>query len=105
MTTWAVMLGVGIGSYVLRIAPLMLLRRAVLSHGVDRAIGHAGVAAIAGLIATSVRHTGDGTAASPTLLAVALGTVLAVRGTAMLRIIVAGATLYYGATLVVQTLG
>jgi branched-subunit amino acid transport protein len=105
MTTWAVIVVVGVGSFVLRVAPLLALQRAVLSGVVDRTIRHAGLAAIAGLIATSVRHAADGPAVVPTLLAVAVGTGLAVRGRSMLRIIGTGGGIYAGALVVFGVLG
>lgn len=100
MTTWVVVLAVGVGSFALRVAPLLVLQRVRLSDRVDRTIRHAGLAAMAGLIATSVRHAAQESAAAPTLLAVAFGALLAIRGGSMLRIIVSGGAIYAGAMVV-----
>jgi branched-subunit amino acid transport protein len=105
MTTWAVIGAVGVGSFVLRVAPLLVLQRAMLSDPVDRTIRHAGLAAIAGLIATSMRHAAHGSSVVPTLLAVTVGAVLAFRGGSMLRIIVSGGAIYAGASVVFGVFG
>ena len=105
MTTWAVILAVGIGSFVLRVTPLLVLQRATLSGSVDRIIRHAGLAAIAGLIAVSVRHAATGSSVIPTLLAVTIGTALAIRARSMLWIIGIGGGIYAGASIVLGIAG
>lgn len=105
MTTWMVVLAVGAGSFVLRVAPLLVLQRAMLSDQIDRVIRHAGTAAMAALIATSVRHAAHGSSMVPTLLAAAAGTLLAVRGASMLRIVGSGGAIYAGALVVSGAVG
>ena len=105
MTTWIAIVAVGVGSFVLRAAPLLMLQRVTLSDQVDRIIRHAGVAAIAGLIATTVRHAAHGSTTVPTLLAVAFGTWLAVRGGSMMRIIGTGGAIYAGALVAFGAIG
>jgi branched-subunit amino acid transport protein len=105
MTTWAVILAVGMGSFLLRVAPLLLLQNTTLSDRADHTVRYAGLAAIAGLIATSVQHAAHGSSSVPTLLAVAAGTSLAVRGRSMVRIIAVGGAIYAGASVVFGLLG
>jgi branched-subunit amino acid transport protein len=94
MTTWAVILAVSAGSLLFRVGPLLLLQRKRLSESSDRAIRYAGLAAIAGLIGMSVQHEAQGTSTAPTLLAVAVGAVLAARDGSILRILVVGGGSY-----------
>ena len=102
--TWLVIIAVGLGSFVFRVGPLLLLQRVSLSERSDRAIRHASLAAITALIVVSVRHSATGEATVPTVLAVALGVVLAVRGASMLRLLVCGAATYAAAVVVVDLL-
>ena len=69
--TWVVVLAVGAGSFVFRLGPLLLLQRISLTERADRVIRHAGNAAITALIVVSTKNSATGTAALPTLLAVA----------------------------------
>ena len=78
--TWVVVLAVGAGSFVFRLGPLLLLQRISLTERADRVLRHAGNAAITALIVVSTKNSATGTAAMPTLLAVAAGVVLAARG-------------------------
>lgn len=102
--TWLVILGVGIGSFALRAAPLLVLGRAQLGEGADRMIRHAGSAAIAALVALSAQDSASGSATLPTVLALAVALVLAVRGASMVRLLVAGGAVYAGALLVADLL-
>jgi branched-subunit amino acid transport protein len=104
MMAWAVILGVGAGSFLFRVGPLLLLQRAVLSEATDRAIRYAGLAAISALIAVSVRQAAHGSSVVPTVVAVAVGVVLALRGASMLRIILLGGGLYAGVLVVIGVL-
>jgi branched-subunit amino acid transport protein len=54
MTTWVAMLCVGLGSYLLRLSPLLLARRVRWPERADRALQHAGRAALVHLVVTSV---------------------------------------------------
>jgi branched-subunit amino acid transport protein len=91
---WIAVLGVGLGSYFLRLVPLLVLGRVRLGAGTEQLIGRAGLAAIAALIAVSTRSAAHGPAAPAVLAAVAAGTVVAARGASMLRIVIAGGLVY-----------
>ena len=94
---WVVVLAVGAGSFLFRLGPLLVLRKAVLSERTDRSIRHAGLAAISALIALSSRQAAHGASLLPVLLAVGVGAALAARRASMLRLIVVGGGLYAGA--------
>lgn len=102
--TWVVVLAVGAGSFVFRLGPLLLLQRISLTERADRAIRHAGNAAITALIVVSTKESATGTAALPTMLAVVTGVVLAARGLSMLRLVVCGGGVYACSLLVVDLL-
>ena len=96
---WVVVLAVGAGSFLFRLGPLLALRKVTLSEQADRAVRHAGLAAIAALIALSSRQAAQSASLLPVLLAVGVAAVLAARRASMLRLIVAGGGLYAGAVL------
>jgi branched-subunit amino acid transport protein len=96
--TWIVIGLVGLGSFILRVTPLFALATDRLPSASDRVIRHAGVAAIAALVATSSSNAAHGHLIVPVVVAVAAGVALAWRGTSMIRIVIAGCTLY-GASL------
>ncbi len=102
--TWVVVLAIGAGSFVFRLGPLLLLQRISLADRADRVIRHAGTAAITALIVVSTKNSATGTAAMPTLLAVAAGVVLAARGASMLRLVVYGGGIYACSLMVVSLL-
>jgi branched-subunit amino acid transport protein len=102
--TWVVVLAVGAGSFVFRLGPLLLFQRISLTERADRLIRHAGTAVITALIVVSTKNSAAGTAAIPTLLAVASGVVLAARGVSMLRLVVYGGGIYACSLLVVDLL-
>lgn len=91
---WVVMLVVGAGSFVLRLAPLALFGRVGLSERADRIVRDGGMAAITALIVTSTEQSATGDAMVPTLLAVGLALVLAARGASMRLLLVCGGALY-----------
>jgi len=68
--TWIVMVAVGLGSYLFRLGPLLVLQRVSLSDRADQLIRHAGTAAITALIVVSTKQSATGSAAVPTVLAV-----------------------------------
>lgn len=92
MSTWFAVLGVGVGSYLLRLVPLLALGEATLSPAVQRRINHAGTAALTAIVVTALRHpTGHGVG---TTLACIAGAAVAVRGVSMPRMLVVGAGVY-----------
>jgi branched-subunit amino acid transport protein len=104
IVTWVVVLAVGAGSFVFRLAPLLLLQRISLTERADRVIRHAGTAAITALIVVSTKSSATGTATLPTVLAVAAGVVLAAGGVSMLRLVVCGGGIYACSLMVVDLL-
>jgi branched-subunit amino acid transport protein len=92
--TWVVVLAVGAGSFLFRAGPLLALQRTQLGARADRVIRHGGLAAVTALIATSTRRSATGDLAVPTLVAVAVGAALAVRGASMVRLLVFGGVAY-----------
>jgi branched-subunit amino acid transport protein len=98
--TWVVVLAVGAGSYLFRVGPLLALQRSQLGDRADRAIRHGGLAAVTALIATSTRHAATGDLAAPTLVAVGVGAVLAVRGASMVRLLMIGGAAYVASDIV-----
>ena len=90
--TWIVMVAVGVGSYLFRVGPLLVLQRVSLSDRADQLIRHAGTAAITGLIVLSTKQS----AAVPTVLAVTVAAVLAARRASMLRLLTMGGAIYAG---------
>ena len=89
--TWLAIVLVGLGSYVFRIVPLLVLPRLGLrSSRLEQAAQHAGTAALSALMVSSVTHRvalGD---AGPTLAGVGVALVLALREAPMLVVVVAG---------------
>jgi branched-subunit amino acid transport protein len=92
MSTWLAIAGVGLGSYLLRLIPLLALREATWSPTVQRRMGHAGTAALTAIVVAAVRHpTGDGAA---TAVACVAGAAVALRGASMPRMLVVGGAVY-----------
>ena len=93
MTTWIAVAGVGLGSYALRLLPLLVGDRIRWPGPVDRATGHAGLAALTALVIAGVQHhDGDGRPGATlwALTAVIAGAVVARRGRSMLWVVAAG---------------
>ena len=102
--TWIVMIAVGVGSYLFRLGPLLLLRRVALSDRADQLIRHAGTAAITALIVLSTKQSATGSAAVPALLAVSVAAVLAARRASMLRLLAIGGAIYAGSLVAVAAI-
>ena len=98
---WPAIVLAGVGSYVLRVLPLVVLPKVSLPPHIERGMRHAGIAAITALLVSSVTHRGEAGDLLPTLVAVAVGLTVAVRGAAMLRVVAIGG-LTYLAVLVVS---
>ena len=94
--TWMVMVAVGLGSYLFRLGPLLLLQRVSLSDRADQLIRHAGTAAITALIVVSTKQSTTGSAAVPAILAVSIAAVFAARRASMLRLLTIGGAIYAG---------
>jgi branched-subunit amino acid transport protein len=102
--TWIVMIAVGVGSYLFRLGPLLVLRRVALSDRADQLIRHAGTAAITALIVLSTKQSATGSAAVPALLAVSVAAVLAARRASMLRLLAIGGAIYAGSLVAVAAI-
>lgn len=100
MSTWLVIVAVGLGSFVLRLAPLLALERVRLGPRVERLVANAGTAAITALIATSTREAASGRVPVAVVAAVLVGGVLAARRWTMPKILLAGGGVYAGLALV-----
>lgn len=94
MTALIVLAAVGVGSLAFRVGPLLLLQTRSLPEVADRAIRHAGLAALAALISTSARHSAHGPSVGPTLIAISVALILAARRASMVWICLVGAGLY-----------
>jgi branched-subunit amino acid transport protein len=95
MTTWLVIVTVGVGSYLLRSLPVLLDWRWMSSPRVERTIGHAGVAAVAALIVTGLHRGATSPAATAAVVAAATtALVISRRGGSMLRVLVVGFAAY-----------
>jgi branched-subunit amino acid transport protein len=106
MTAWVVVLAVGAGSYLLRSLPVLLGGRRMASPAAERATAHAGTAALAALVATSVAHGSATTGGDPAMLAgAAVGVVAAVRGQSMVRVLMVGSAAYGVVLLAVRWFG
>lgn len=109
MTSWLVVLGVGLGSYLFRLVPLAIGEQVARSDRVQRIVHHAGTAALTALVVTSLLHVasaasaGTGGATPGALLTVALAalasTLVAIRGRSMLAVVAAGSACYLVADL------
>jgi branched-subunit amino acid transport protein len=105
MSTWLVILAVGVGSYGLRVGPLLVRNRSQVSARFDHVIRLAGTAALTSLVMTSSIRAGEGGGSwLPVLVALGLGLVVAARGGSMLRIVAVGLAAYALVELVVTRL-
>ena len=107
MTTALAMLGVGLVSYVFRVIPLLTVGRLHFGPRVLRSIRHGGAAAVSALFATSIGGSGHGSFDPALVVGAGVALMVAVRGAAMLRIVVLGTAAYalVTATLWVGQLG
>jgi branched-subunit amino acid transport protein len=106
MTTWLAVVGVGLGSYALRLLPLLLSERIRWSDQVERAINHAGLAALTVLVIAGVQqHDGGGRPGTTlwALTAVITAAVVAHRGRPMLWAVSAGLVVYWLPTMLVAS--
>lgn len=98
MSTWIAVLGVGLGSFALRFAPLVLGARVTESDAVQRSADLAGTAALAALVTTALRSHGTGGGLGELVAvaaAAAVGAALAHRGRSMPVVLIAGMAAYW----------
>lgn len=92
MTTWLAVLGAGLGSYGLRLAPVLLAGRITWPDPVDRGLQHAGRAALVYLVITAmtgVVSTGPAPAAGA-VVGGAVALALGLRGHRLAIVFLAG---------------
>ena len=95
--TWVAVVGVALGSYVLRALPMWIGDRWTASKRLDQVIAHAGTAALAALVAGGLRPdvvAANGAVTTATLAAAGAALVVAVRGASMLRVLAGGIAAY-----------
>ena len=108
MTTWIAVLVVGLGSYALRVSPLLLGARLQLRQRTHDILRHAGMGGIAALLVTSVIGFGTSggiVAVASAVGAVAIAGVVAVRGGSMTLVVLAGGAVYAAAGLGLAAFG
>jgi branched-subunit amino acid transport protein len=101
---WLAILGVGVGSYLLRVIPLVVLPRVSLPPSFDRVVRHAGLAAVTALLVASISGQASGDV-RPTLVAVLVASVLAIRGVSMLYVVSVGGLVYVAVMLASSAVG
>src|SRR4051812_38553197 len=94
MSTAIAMLAVGLVSYVFRVVPLLSVGRLRPAPGVLRTIRSGGAAAVTALFVTSVGGGAHGSLDPALIVAAGASLCAAVRGAAMLRIVLFGAAAY-----------
>jgi branched-subunit amino acid transport protein len=103
--TWLAVIAVGLGSYLLRVIPLVVLPRVALPASFDRVVRHAGLAAITALLVASVTGQAATGELLPTLVAVTVAIVLAIRGATMLNVVFVGGLVYVAVLLASSAAG
>jgi branched-subunit amino acid transport protein len=90
VTAWLAVIAVGLGSYGMRVGPLLLRNHFEPPAVVDELIRHAGTAAVTALLVTSCLRVIDRGPLLPVIAALAVGAVLAWRGKPMYVIVLGG---------------
>ena len=102
--TWLAVIGVGLGSYLLRVIPLVVLPRVSVPPSFDRVVRHAGLAAVTALLVASISGQAGGDL-RPTLVAVLVASALAIRGASMLYVVLVGGLVYVAVQLASSAVG
>lgn len=101
MTMLATMLLVGLGSYLFRVVPLLLVDRVRLSARTEELLGHAVLAAMAGLLGTVVlqfaRHPVPEVPGAAPWVGLAVAAVVALARQSMGRVALCGMAAYLAA--------
>lgn len=101
---WLAIVGVGLGSYLLRAIPLVVLPRVSVPPAFDRVVRHAGLAAITALLVASISGRTSGEL-GPTVIAVVIASVLAIRGVSMVIVVSVGGLVYAAVLLAASAAG
>ena len=88
MTVWLVVLAIGLGSYVIRVVPMVLGGQ--LRPTVERACGRAGAAALAALVVGDVMSAGPAGPTAAMAAAVGVGLTVALAGRSMPWVLASG---------------
>ncbi len=99
---WLAILGVGLGSYLLRVIPLVVLPRVSVPPSFDRVVRHAGLAAITALLVASISGQAGPAISVRRLVAVPVASALAIRGASMLYVVLVGGLVYVAVLLGVE---
>ena len=99
MTAWIAIIAVGLGSYGMRVGPLLLRNHFEPPPVVDELIRHAGIAAVTALLVTSCLRVVDRGPLLPVVAALAVGSVLAWRSKPMYAIVIGGLASQWAAQL------
>jgi branched-subunit amino acid transport protein len=95
VNAWIAVSAVGAGSYVLRVAPLVLLGRTEMPERMQQSLRHAGTAALAALVASGLLSgEGGGRSLVATACAVAATGALTWRGRALWTAVAAGTVVF-----------
>lgn len=97
MTIWFAVLAAGLGSYLLRVLPLLLGDRLHLSPRAEEGLRHAGMGGMTALLVLgvlAVLQPASGLPVLPTLVALCVASACAALGRSMLTTVVAGAGAY-----------
>jgi len=95
MTTWIVIIAVGLGSYALRSLPVLLDLRVFRSPAFERTIGHAATAAMAAIVMGGLRRSATSPALTvASLVAASVVLFFAYRRHSMARALLAGGLAY-----------
>jgi branched-subunit amino acid transport protein len=100
VSTWIALFGIAVGSYLFRVAPLVLLDRIAVPRTVERSLGYAATSAMTALVVSSVvqhQRTADAASSVAALMALGLAGWLAARKRPF-AIAVAAGTGFYAAT-------
>lgn len=90
MTAWIAIVAVGLGSYGLRVGPLLLRNLFAPSARADELIRHGGTAAVSALLVTTCVRVVERGPLLPVAAALAVGAAMAWRSKPMYAIVAAG---------------
>jgi branched-subunit amino acid transport protein len=90
MTAWTAILGVSVGSYLLRVLPLLRSRPLATSDRVQRTLRHGGLGGIAALVISTTSGQAAVAGWAPTLAAVGAALLVAARHRSMVQVVAVG---------------
>ena len=102
MSAWIAIVAVGLGSYGMRVGPLLLRNHFEPPAVVDELIRYAGTAAVTALLVASCLRVVQRGPLLPVVAALGIGTILARRGKPMYAIVVVGLAAQWAVQLLVS---